>query len=88
MKHYPSELSGGQQQRVAIARALVTKPTVVFADAVIGCGGGEVRVGTVVSTLIVGGLFYLSALAVIARVRLNGAPPPEPPETNKLSVSM
>ncbi|MEO8372637.1 MAG: hypothetical protein ABI806_25855 [Candidatus Solibacter sp.] len=30
-----------------------------------------------VQTLIVGGLFYLAALAVIARVHLNGAPPPE-----------
>ena len=31
-----------------------------------------------VQTLIVGGLFYLAALAIIARVRTNGAPPPEP----------
>ena len=31
-----------------------------------------------VQTLIVGGLFYLAALAVIARVRTNGVPPPGP----------
>jgi hypothetical protein len=31
-----------------------------------------------VQTLIVGGLFYLAALAIIARVRTNGVPPPEP----------
>jgi len=31
-----------------------------------------------VQTLIVGGLFYLAALAVIARVRTNGVPPPQP----------
>ena len=30
-----------------------------------------------VQTIIVGGLFYLAALAIIARVRLNDAPPPE-----------
>ena len=30
-----------------------------------------------VQTLIVGGLFYLAALAIIARAHLNGAPPPE-----------
>jgi len=30
-----------------------------------------------VQTLIVGGVFYLAALAIIARARLNGAPPPE-----------
>ena len=31
-----------------------------------------------VQTLMMGGLFYLAALAIIARARLNGAPPPEP----------
>ena len=31
-----------------------------------------------VQTLIVGGLFYLAALAMIARVRTSGVPPPEP----------
>ena len=31
-----------------------------------------------VQTLIVGGLFYLAALAIIARVRTSGVPPPEP----------
>jgi hypothetical protein len=31
-----------------------------------------------VQTLIVGGLFYLAALAIIARVRTSGAPPPQP----------
>jgi hypothetical protein len=31
-----------------------------------------------VQTLIVGGLFYLAALAIIARVRTDTAPPPEP----------
>ena len=28
-------------------------------------------------TLIIGGLFYLGALAVLARTRMNGEPPPE-----------
>ena len=32
-----------------------------------------------VQTLIVGGLFYLAALAVIARVRIGGAPPAPAP---------
>jgi hypothetical protein len=31
-----------------------------------------------VQTLIVGGLFYLAALAVVARVRVNAATAPEP----------
>jgi hypothetical protein len=31
-----------------------------------------------VQTLMVGGLFYLAALAIIARVRTNGERPPEP----------
>jgi hypothetical protein len=31
-----------------------------------------------VQTLMVGGLFYLAALAIIARVRTNGEHPPEP----------
>jgi hypothetical protein len=31
-----------------------------------------------VQTLIVGGLFYLAALAIFARVRTNGTPPPAP----------
>jgi hypothetical protein len=31
-----------------------------------------------VQTLMVGGLFYLAALAIIARVRTDGAPPPAP----------
>ncbi|MEO8595195.1 MAG: hypothetical protein ABI759_17880 [Candidatus Solibacter sp.] len=31
-----------------------------------------------VQTIVLGGLFYLAALAVIARDRMNGAPPPEP----------
>src|SRR5258705_9922255 len=31
-----------------------------------------------VQTLIVGGLFYLAALAIIARVRTKAAPPPKP----------
>jgi hypothetical protein len=32
-----------------------------------------------VQTLIVGGLFYLAALAIIARVRTGGAPPAPAP---------
>jgi len=31
-----------------------------------------------ITILMVGGLFYLAALAVIARVRTNGEHPPEP----------
>jgi hypothetical protein len=31
-----------------------------------------------IQTLIIGGLFYLAALAVVARVRINGAAAPEP----------
>lgn len=33
LERFPSTLSGGQQQRVSIARALLTKPVLIYADA-------------------------------------------------------
>ncbi len=36
LHHKPEELSGGQQQRVAIARAIVNRPSIVWADELIG----------------------------------------------------
>ena len=40
-----------------------------------------------VQTLIVGGLFYLMALAIIARIRTNGAPPPPEPAPGRVVLA-
>ena len=43
----------------------------------VGALVGAIYLG-LIQTLIIGGLFYLAALAVVARVRINGAAAPEP----------
>lgn len=43
----------------------------------VGALGGAIYMG-LIQTLILGGLFYLAALAVVARVRINGAAEPAP----------